>query len=178
MFLQYVGVDQDENTITLDQPLGKDLPINVKVSFAIQKPIKTIKYREIRDYERQEKLNYYDFQEAPLYHDSYTVIPYEKFEYIVFNDFQGTVVIPSIIMPDPLLVSEDVCILPDNYGIEIVAQLVAGEELIKDGQITLGQQALDRGYTKLTEMYNFYASAIKERRKTIKVRPLTLDQTW
>lgn len=178
MFLHYVGVDLEENTVTLEQPLERDIPLQEKAVFAIQKPLKTIKYREIRDYERQRKLSFYDFQETPLYHDSYTVIPYEKFEYIVFTNFDGTVVIPSIIMPEVIEDTEEFCILPDNYGVEVIAPIVAWEELIDDGQITQGQLALKKGYTKLTEMYNFYASAIKERRKTIKVRPLTLDQTW
>jgi hypothetical protein len=65
--------------------------------------------------------------------------------------------------------------LPDNYGVEVVARLVAGQLLMDDSQVQKWQNVLLKAYDSLTSMYNFYSEPLKDRRRSVKVRPITLD---
>jgi hypothetical protein len=44
-------------------------------------------------------------------------------------------IVPYIAKPTDLTDLDDECILPDNYGVEVVARLVAGQLLMDDSQV-------------------------------------------
>ena len=146
------------------------------VRFAIQKPLESIQFKDVREYPSNNKLEYYDFQNKPIMrYRAYTVKPQWEYEYLVFDEFSWMVIVPYILKPEPLEDLDDVCILPDNYWTEVVARLVAWQLLMDDSQVQKWQNVLLKAYDSLTSMYNFYSEPLKDRRRSVKVRPITLD---
>lgn len=142
----------------------------------IQKPLQSIQFKDVREYPSNDKLEYYDFQNKPiLRHRAYTVKPQWQVEYLIFDEFSWMAVVPIILRPEPLTDLDDECILPDNYWTEVVARLVAWQLLMDDSQVQKWQNVLLKAYDNLTSMYNFYSEPLKDRRKSVKVRPITLD---
>ena len=174
MFIEYNGIAN--NTISLVEWLKNKISQWEKARFSIKKDIQTIQYNDIREYETNIKLEYYNFQNLPVHsHRAYTIKPYEQSEYLIFDSYTWKVIVPYIDKPEKLENNDDICVLPDNYWISIVSKLVAWDLLIQDSQLTKGQNALNEGYDKLVEMYNFYCEPIKQKRKSVKVRPICLE---
>jgi hypothetical protein len=59
----------------------------------------------------------------------------------------------------------DTCILPDEYGNELVAHLAAGELLYETEQNKASEAFLNEGYWALQEFYNNFSSFNKDYRK-------------
>lgn len=70
---------------------------------------------------------------------------------------------------------EDECGFPDEYGINIIPYLVAGKLLINTSESNKGRELLAIGYNKLEDMYSFYATPSKPRRKKIRSRSFTIN---
>lgn len=173
MFVEYTIVNGD---IVLTDPLEKDIPEWEIVRFAIQKPLQSIQFKDVREYPSNTKLEYFDFQNKPIVrYRAYTIKPQWQYEYLYFDEFVWKVTIPYIVKPEPLEDLDDECILPDNYWTEVVARLVAWQLLMDDSQVQKWQNVLLKAYDNLTSMYNFYSEPLKDRRKSVKVRPITLD---
>jgi hypothetical protein len=142
-FLEYTSLDTASNAIVLSEPLTKAILAGEDVRSVIKKDIKTIKPRDIREYKTNRKLTYYNFQDVPLNTNiSYTIEPYKNDEYVIFDNFTGLVVIPTILKPTDMQEDEAICILPDDYGKKVVAPLVAGKELKRDSQFQKGNDSL------------------------------------
>lgn len=176
MFLEYTIT---WTTLTLTEALTKDIEAWEKAKFAIQKPIQSIQYQNVRSYETNKRLEYYNFQDRPVHTSiAYTIKPYEWNDYLIFDCYEWKVIVPYIDRPTDLDDLDAECILPDNYWVTVIAWLVAWPLLINDQQPTKWQSALLWAYSKLLEMYNFYASPLKERRKTVKVKPMYLPDMY
>ncbi|MDR0651195.1 MAG: hypothetical protein LBG59_07560 [Candidatus Peribacteria bacterium] len=116
MFLEYRDINSTTNGVLLKDQLPKTVKQGEDVRIVIKKDIKTIKPRDIREYTTNRKLVYYDFQDIPLNtNTSYTIHPYQKDEFIIFDNFMGEVIIPTILKPKEMKEETDECILPDNY---------------------------------------------------------------
>lgn len=70
-----------------------------------------------------------------------------------------------------MVTGTDECILPDPYAINVLAPLVAGELLRDTEEYDDATSKLNRGYSALTEMYEFYNSAIKKSRQVVQAPP-------
>lgn len=173
-FYDYINI-QDKK-INLKNPIEDKIPVWTELRFALKKDIETIKYRDVRELDTNKTLLYYDFQETPIYNTrSYTIVPYQNCEYLVFSSYVGNVIVPIIIKPSKISNDKAVCILPDEYGVDVVAKLVAGNLLMKDQQLWAGQNALIEWYDNLIVMYNFYAKPVKNRRERVKTRPMNFN---
>jgi hypothetical protein len=66
-------------------------------------------------------------------------------------------------------------VLPDNYGKTVVAPIVAWELLYITEEQEKATSILNMGYTKLDEMYSYYADEIKKSPRVLKKPQLTLS---
>lgn len=66
-----------------------------------------------------------------------------------------------------LVDNTDETILPNNYWLDVVAPIVAGELLRDKEQMEHSQALLSNGYKKLKDMYSYYSRDIKDIRKKI-----------
>jgi hypothetical protein len=60
-------------------------------------------------------------------------------------------------------------ILPDNYGIELVAPIATGELLYETEENLASQTFLNEGYGKLVSFYNKFSTFNKDSRREIKI---------
>lgn len=79
-----------------------------------------------------------------------------------------------------MVTDSDLCILPDNYGIKVIAPLVAWEYAQQKGLPT-SQSILMSGYTRLQWLYQFEANAITITKQSIKPQSYwfrTIQSYW
>lgn len=67
----------------------------------------------------------------------------------------------------PLVDSNDLCILPVNYWLDVVAPIVAGELLRDKEQQEHASTLLNNWYKKLKDMYSYYSRSIKDTQKKV-----------
>lgn len=64
----------------------------------------------------------------------------------------------------------DVNPLPDEYGLSVIANMVAGEFAYQSGMPN-GQQLLMDGYDNLQNMYQFFTNTTNVIKQSIKAKP-------
>jgi len=57
--------------------------------------------------------------------------------------------------------------LPDNYGLQVIAPIVAGKLLLATDEAGKAATILKQGYKNLESMYSYYGTAIKEYRTKV-----------
>jgi hypothetical protein len=118
-------------------------------------------------------LSFKDFREDRDYSRYYTIKPFKWRKVAVFYNIDNAPIMISWTKKLETMESDsDECWLPDNYGEDIVAYLVAGGLLIDTSESNKGRELLNQWYSNLEDMYSFYATPNKKFRKKIKTTPL------
>lgn len=71
----------------------------------------------------------------------------------------------------------DQCNLPDQFGIQVIAPLVAGKLLYKTDEQWLWITFLKQAYAELEAMYNYYAETNRTFRRKVKTKPMNRNNT-
>ena len=143
------------------------------VHFAYLLPETIIKAADFYDVEYEEMLKFIDFREKRIdWERCYTLKPYKWRKVAVFFNINSPVMISYTKKLEPLVLDDDECWLPDDYGIKIVPYLVAGQLLIDTSEVQKWEKLLAIGYSELEDMYSYYATPLKQFRKKIKTTPL------
>lgn len=148
-----------------------------QVFFAFALPPQVIKVYDVWDNEGERTLPFVDMREQSKYAPHYTVKSQNGKQYLIFVNYEGSATISMTEKIDPMERDDDVCGLPDQYGLKILPPLIAGELLINTSEMQKGKELLIMGYNALEDMYSFYATPTKPWRKTIKSRSLSFN-TW
>jgi len=135
-------------------------PVGSRVTVVYQLPANITKPFQVYDTKGSE-IEYQDFR----YNDKeryYTILTQDKVDYIYFNSCAfNNMFIKYYEKPTKLVYATDdqeEIILPDDYGITVVAQLVAGEmKYTKWEEQDLASNNLNNWYIALQEMYDYYA---------------------
>ena len=115
--------------------------------------------------------------EIPYLDPRYPVSAYEYYTILQKNDGTDVIHVRTdrntnfmmvyYLASTDLVAGADVCVIPDPYALNVLAPLVAGELLWDNEEYDDATGKLNRGYTALIEMYDFYNSAIKKSRQVI-----------
>lgn len=145
--------------ITTTHESGSKVMVVYQLPTAITKPF------QVFDTKTWYEIDYQDFR----YNDMvryYTVISQDWLDYIYFNNCGfNNMMVKYYLKPTILVygVDDDVEItLPDTYGVKVVAPLVAGDmKYTKGEEVDLAMNNLNKWYTSLAEMYNYYSQKAK-----------------
>lgn len=143
------------------------------VHFAYLLPETIIKAADFYDVEYEEMLKFVDFREKRIdWERCYTLKPYKWRKVAVFFNINAPVMISYTKKLEPLVLDDDECGFPDDFGVEIVPYLVAWSLLIDTSESNKGKDLLNQWYSALEDMYSYYATPLKQFRKKIKTTPL------
>lgn len=170
----YDWVSGDNNSILKTNGINGNHAVNSDVNFAYLLPENLIKACDFYDVEYKEMLKFVDFREERVcFERCYTIKPYKWRKVVVFYNIDNSpIMISRTKKLEPMETDSDECWLPDNYGEDIVAYLVAGSLLIDTSESNKGKDLLNQWYSSLEDMYSFYATPTKKFRKKIKTTPL------
>lgn len=171
--ISYDWVSEDNKAILKVSGINGYHAQRSSLNFAYLLPENLIKACDFYDVEYKQMLRFKDFREEKSYDRYYTIKPYKWRKVAVFYNIDNAPIMISWTKKlNPIESDNDECWLPDNYGEDIVAYLVAGSLLIDTSESNKGKDLLNQWYSSLEDMYSFYATPTKKFRKKIKTTPL------
>jgi len=125
---------------------------------------------------RNEKLIHYRTSEQILEYPSYVIYrdQYWDGRYLALYGYTGKVRFAYISNLPEMKKSDDTCGLPKNYGLNAVANIVAGEVLIDTSEVQKASAILNKGYKAVESLYAEQSSEKKNLRRKVKVAPMQI----
>lgn len=192
---EVVSVNEDEATATLDDlslneeqfPLLIDGMVKIVkvVDGAIQNTTDFQKEQKVRrlfklpkDCKKpldlfkpnNEKLIHYRTSEIINEYPCYVIYRDQEWDerYIAIYGYEGKLRLAYQTKLPEMNKSDDVCGLPDNYGINSIAYIVAGEILVDTSEVNKATAILNKGYKSVGLLYSEYASETKKSTRRVK----------
>ena len=94
-----------------------------------------------------------------------------------YNTPQDKFVVRYMDSSTTMITAWNVCSLPDQYGVQVIAPIVAGKVLYKTDEQWLWITFLKQWYAELEAMYNYYAETNRDFRKKMKTKPMNRNNT-
>lgn len=153
------GAIQDTTDFQKEQRVGKlfKLPEDCK------KPLDLFK-------SNNEKLIHYRTSEMISEYPCYVIYRDQEGDerYIAIYGYEGKLRLAYQTKLQEMEKSDDVCGLPDNYGINSIAYIVAGEILVDTSEVNKATAILNKGYKSVGLLYSEYASEAKKSTRKVK----------
>lgn len=130
------------------------------------------------DLNNNQEVLYYDFRDRDISHNTlnfFTVIGdgiSNNQNYIFVNNSNENKFVLDYYEQNSTLVNDtDKCSLPENYGVKVVAPIVAGMLLYHSDEPDKGSRILQMGYSELQSMYSWFSNQKKNYRRRVQTAP-------
>lgn len=146
----------------------KTVKIAHKIDIDVSKPV------DVFNVENNEKLEEFKPNEKIIHNNSYTIYRDNQWKdrYLVIHWFKGIIRVGCQIKFANMIKPTDECWLPDDYWIEAIANIVAGEVLVKTSEVNKWQMILNEWYSAVAELFSTNNNERKANRRRIKATPM------
>lgn len=121
-----------------------------------------------------EKLTHYRTSEQIFNLPSYVIYRNQGggIRYMAVYGYVGKLRLAYITALPEMEDGDDTCGLPRNYGLDAIANIVAGEILIDTSEVQKATALLNKGYKAVEHLYAGYSSEKRNLRRKVKVSPM------
>lgn len=125
---------------------------------------------------RKEELIYQDYRQWSGLSTYYTIVTHGGSNYLhIYGMSNERLLMIYYINSTNMSLNDDICIIPDDFVLSIIPDIVAGELLRSQEETDDATPKLMKWYGALVEMYSYYSSMIKKNKQTIKLQGMNFS---